>query len=777
MLFKYLLLFLLFSINSFSLIIAQERTLLSFTIEAADSGERLSNATVLSVKTGEWASSDLYGWVRISVAPSSDTLEIRYFGYETKLIPIEEITMWRAGRVIRLAPITLPEVLIKANRMVLESGGDKLSMGAEELKSVPVILGEVDPMKAIAIFPGIAGGKEGSAGVQVRGGSFSENIVLLDEAQLYNTNHFAGLLSTFNPDVIEGVDTYKGYYSPEYADGLSSLIHVKSKEGDYRQFKQSLSFGVLSSKYKIEGPLWKDKMSFVAAVRTSYWTLLMLPRLIAFKNRAGEGYFNYTMFDANIKVNYKLKKGGGVFYSFYSGRDFIESGGQELRETTYSQSIFTFNYGNTAHSIRWVQPVSRGLFLKNYLSYTSYSGNMGLSSLYESVNENYTNRFFQQNLMSRWHARTKLEWQPVKSILINFGTDWNAYSFQPLSVSFTENNVLRSQNQFTLTRRAQSLFGDFLIKFPGGINFGGGLRYTYLIQEEYRLPYAEPRLTLSKSIGKGHLIKVSYADLTQTIHGVINRNVFNGMDNWIPATADLPAARSRNLSLVYHHTAVDNQEWSVGFFSRTWDQLSDARPGTSFLLINPNGWENNFVSQGIGYAYGFELYYKRTFSKSALQVSYTYMRNQRRFASINQNNWFSANFERPHDLSILYSHKLNTTWSISGLFVWASGIPFTAPVGLRYLADNRTQLLFTEVNNIRLPTYHRMDISVTRTLPTPRGNHTELSFGAYNVYNKLNPIGYFYNTQFNGDSKPIIYTAQSLNLLPFIPYLSWSYKF
>lgn len=760
----------------------QVNKLLQFTIEASDTGERLVNVRVQSRVTGNVSYSDLYGLILIRAAKERDSLEITYFGYETSIISVTDLSIAGAKQAIQLDPAKLPEVLIRADKLRLDTGGDKVSMSSSEIREVPAILGEVDPMKAIAILPGISNSREGGAGIVVRGGAVSENIVLLDEAQLYNTNHLFGLLSTFNPDVVETLDVYKNYYSPEYADGLSSLIHVKSKEGDYKEHNQTLSLGIITSRLKLEGPLIKDKVSYVVAGRTSYLTLFMLPGIIAFRNRTGEGFFNYSMYDLNAKINFKLQQGGGIFYSFYRGRDYYASGGQNMVSNAFNRTVINVDYGNTVHSVRWIQPLSNSkLFLKSYVSFTEYTGSNAINSLYESQAENVSSEFTQRNSLQRLHARSKIQYQPNHAIELNIGMDWNWYSFDPINLINNSTNSGKVEQLFKVRRFSNALFSEVLLKLPYDFKAGFGLRYTWLRQGEYFHQYPEPRATLTKAIGSSHLLKFSYANLVQTIHGVINRNSFTGLDNWLPATEELPASRSQNFSLTYHYSNQKKSEWSASVFYRNWNQLVDVSPGTSFFIVREQGWENNFIGDGIGLAYGVELLYKTIFKNSKLQIGYTWMQNRRKFDAFNQGLWFPANFERRHDLSCMFVQKINDNWAISGLLTIASGAPFVAPTGARYDEDGNVRLIFSEVNNDRLPTYHRIDVSATRTLKTTNGNTTELSFGAYNVYNRLNKTSFYFielglfdeNNQFVRS----ILNAKSLSFLPIIPHISWTYRF
>jgi hypothetical protein len=664
--------------------------------------------------------------------------------------------------------------------VVAKSGGRSLNtpqMGVErlsvaEIKNLPVLLGERDVLKTIQLLPGIKPAAEGGSGFFVRGGAADQNLILLDEANVYNASHLLGFFSTFNSDAIKDITVYKGGMPAQYGGRLSSVLDIKMNEGNNQNYAVSGGIGLISSKLNVEGPLQEGKSSFLVSGRRTYADLFLKlsPDSAVNRNRL---YF----YDFNAKLNYKLGKRDHLYLSGYFGRDVLGFGDK-----------FGINWGNGTGTLRWNHLFSSKLFVNTSLIFSNY--NYGIDVEMEG---NDISIFSQ---IRDWNIKQDYQWYASNRHTVRFGFNSIYHQLRPGEVKATE---LSGVNDFTLQKRKALESGLFITdtwKASNKLSFTYGMRMTsfavmgegnfYNIDQEGKVidtqyykrgavvknyMNAEPRLAASYRLSQTATMKAAYVRNVQNLHLISNSTTTSPTDKWVASSNIIKPEVSDQVSIGYYKNLPGNTyEVTVEAYYKTMQNQIDYRNGAD---VYTNDAIESALVFGKGRAYGVEWLLKKKSGKLNGWVSYTLSRTERQFDAINNGKWFNARQDRTHDLSVVGTYQLNDKWSVSGTWVFYTGDAVTFPTG-KYKVDDRTVFYYTERNGYRMPNYHRLDLGATRQLKKKGRFSSDLTFSLYNAYGRENAYSiYFRESKDNPEKTEAVRTT----LFKYVPSIAYNFKF
>ncbi|HMO40242.1 MAG TPA: TonB-dependent receptor plug domain-containing protein [Saprospiraceae bacterium] len=760
-------------------------------VTAIDSKEPLVGVVLRDTLSGRMAITDGYGFYNMALPDTAACLLLQYPGYSDRLA----CGVYASGRqydfsLIRLSILATVEVRASSGRDPVEhlySGWAELPVNT--IKTLPQLGGEADLLKTLALMPGMSLGVEGSTGLFIRGGTPDQNLVLLDDAPVYNLSHFGPLLSVFNMDVVKHVRIMKGAWPAQYGGRLSGLVDIRTREGNMRHWGGQASISPLLGRFTFEGPLLRDKTAVLVSARSSWLGgLLSLAADEQMQQR-------YLMYDWNGKLTHHFNDRHKLYLSFYSSLDDSQVteesprfGSAGLLESASNR--VGVRWGNQTASARYSTYFNDSWSLQGILYYTRYRYTGS-----QQEEEIFRDGRVAESLQSSTSANRDLGFKLLLShyaahYRIDIGVEQVAQSFQPQSAFVTNadsaNFVSRSdawqQNYFASIDwwPDRALSGN--LSFRQAFFQTGGVTYAS----------AEPRLSLRWRTAPNLAFKASASRGSQFLHLLTTGNVGLTNEVWVGSTAAVPPQRGRQASagITWRHLR-SGLEVEAEVFARRMEGLVEFKPLRNDELFKLSDWESLIETGGIGRVQGLELLLRPRPGRLSGWVAYTLSRNRRRFERINDGEWFPFRFDRRHDLSVVAQYRLSERWQLSLAWIYQTGVAITLPVAripgaAQFIGGNNT-LVGTDVlgprNNARMPAYHRLDLSAVRTWIGKKGGHTHtLSFSIYNTYNRINP--YFLRL----DSAPIIgpngqYLGQTpttvtvVGLYPLIPAVSYGLEF
>jgi CarboxypepD_reg-like domain/TonB-dependent Receptor Plug Domain len=758
------------------LLSAQARHSVSGTIRDQSSGETLIGASVAILNhPRSTVQSNSYGFYSLNAAAGKYTIIVSFAGYRNDTLEVsldKDVVM-----AVSLSPADaqMQEVVVSANRNNANvtkplMGVQKLSVS--EIKDVPVIFGEKDILKTIQLLPGVQSGGDGSSGFYVRGGSVDQNLILLDEATVYNPTHLLGFFSTFNSDAIKDVTLYKGAIPAEYGGRLASVLDVRMDDGNVKEYGVSGGIGLISSRLNIEGPIEKDDGSFIVSARRTYADVFLKLSKDTNTNRSSL-YF----YDINAKANYKLGDKDHIFLSGYFGKDNLGLG-----------NTFGLDYGNSTATFRWNHIFNSRLFSNTSLIYSKYNYNVKVNSGNNDIGIT--------SFVRDYHLKEDLQYYVNSDNKINFGVEVIQHTTSPGVVSATNEssfNPLNLQQKYSLESAA---YIDHAISLSDKVNIDYGLRagiftilgpgsfYTYdasgnaidtatyssgkVVKSYFNL---EPRFSMSYRLSDNSSIKFAYTRTTQNLHLLSNSTSSNPTDVWIPSSNNVKPEIADQVSTGYFRNAGNNAyEFSAEVYYRYMQNQIDYKNGAQLIA---NEYVESQLIYGIGRAYGLELFAKKKVGRMTGWISYTLSRTERRFGEVNADSWYPANQDRTHDLSVVGIYKLNKKWTLSGDFVYYTGNAVTWPSG-KYEVDGQVAFLYTKRNGYRMPPYNRLDLSATLQGKKTKKFDSNWNFSLYNAYGRENP----YSISFQQDpGDPSKTQAVQYALFRWVPSVTYNFKF
>ena len=746
-----------------------QKSSLSGYVRDEGSGEALIGATVAAPELKTGTSTNTYGYFSLSLPAVGDsvTLVFAYIGYQTLAVRMQVLANPEQLK-INLLPDgnQLEEVVIKAhadNENVQRTAMSVINLPVSQIKAIPVIAGERDVLKAVQFLPGVSAGSEGTTGFYVRGGNIDQNLVLLDEAVVYNPNHLFGLVSTFNVNALNSVNLIKGGFPAQYGGRLSSVLDVTMREGNKKKFSGEGGIGIISSNLTLEGPIQKGKSSFIVSGRRSYLDLFLIPF-----NKGGNKT-DYKLYDLNVKINYELGKNDHLFASFFKGND-------KAQYTGANALNYGIGFGNSTGTLRWNHLFGDKVFVNTSVIYNQY--HLGLNTtqgkyyalLYSEIRD-YT-------------AKTMLEWYPNSRHSVKVGAQYSQHALAPASVS-AQIPKKGSRLQIKPDSIARTYANESAFFLNDEIHLGGrfganvGLRVPVFTSKSKTYSAVEPRLTLKYSVNATTSIKAAYTEMNQFLHLVPSSTASLPTDIWIQSSPVVKPQTSRQVALGLFHNFADNEyEASIEGYYKDMKHQVLFKEGTQIVLASDLEKQLTF---GSGDSYGVELFVRKNTGKLTGWVSYTWSKTTQTFPDLNFGQPFPFTYDRRHNLSVVGIYELNKKWSFSADFVFNTGSAYTLATGRVPVFNDGTlydgiYYDFTSRNNYRLGNYHRLDVSASRHKTKTWWHHkveTEWVFGAYNLYSRRNPY-FVYLTTDPATRQPL---AKQVSLLPIIPSVSWNFKF
>jgi len=765
-----------------------DKVSLSGTISDSETGETLIGATILVKNRDAGTSTNEYGFYSLSV-PTGDSITVvySYVGFqstEKRLLPTEDMTI-NVG--LSPAGVELEEVVVKANSFREQMNSTEMSVEqvtTREAKLIPVLLGESDILKTIQLKPGIPSGSEGTTGLFVRGGAADQNLILLDEAVVYNPNHLFGFFSTFNTDAVKDLKIYKGGFPAQYGGRLSSAIDIKLKDGNNQRFAGSGGIGLLASRLTLEGPIKKGKASYIVSGRRTYFDLIT--RGVNQANENNEDFTpipDYYFYDLNTKVNVQLGEKDRLFLSGYFGRDVFGVEGDFFD--------FNFDWGNATGTVRWNHVFSPKLFANTTFTYSDYQYNIEnkITGFSFNIGSNIADANF----------KTDFYYTPTNNQTIRFG-------------------ALATHHQFTIGR-LQASSDDGLVNFSAGQDFEGvefgayladevdfskdfsinaGLRFSGFNSQGTTYLGLEPRLAARYSLTDRWVLKGSYARMYQYLHLVSSAGAALPTDVWYPSTAKVKPQRSDQVALGVSYLLGSKYLINVEGYYKMLDNQLQFVDGAE--LFANDELEEEFAV-GEGQAYGLEFSIEKKEGRLTGWIGYTLARVQLdNFETLNPDGRFQQEsagygafapiYDRRHDLSVVALYEISRRLTATATFVYGSGDLRWLPPGRFtfqdvYGADFEAVVPdYQERNNFRLPAYHRLDLGLVWKF-FPDWGESDLTFSVVNAYDRRNTFFLFLEPQFedmednNGNAfqVPTGITANQVSLFPVLPSITWNFKF
>lgn len=789
---------------------APRRFTISGYLTDKSSQETLIGANIFENNHREGTTTNAYGFYSITLPEGKSNLAFSYIGYESTNKELELLKDTLINIELKSNTL-LQEVVIEGSRQ--ETGLKSTQMGAidipiEHIKNTPTLLGEADVMKTLQLMPGVQAGAEGSAGIYVRGGSPDQNLILLDGVPVYNVDHLFGFFSVFTPEAVKKVSLFKSSFPARFGGRLSSVIDVRTNDGDMNRYHGSLSIGLLSSKINFEGPIIKNKTSFNISARRSYLDVLANPFMSKDEKIA------YYFYDINAKINHRFSDRSRLFISFYKGEDQFKHKLNENYNNGYvpeSKNDFvnktSFYWGNTIAAIRWNYIFNNKLFSNTTVSYNRYQFNLRNFNIENSKNKDYisTSRYdskYQSGIKDLAY-NLDFDYHPIPSHHIRFGTNYLYHQFRPevmTNASEENDNGIINKELYT-TQNNPSIFAheisayledDFNVTDKLSVNAGVNLSSFFVQQKKY---YAiQPRLSTRYELSKDLALKGSYSRTCQYTHLLTSSSLSLPTDLWVPITKNIKPMTADQYCLGTYYQGLKNWEFSVETYYKKMNNVLDYKDGSNFVGIS-TGWEDN-VEMGKGRSYGIEFLAQKTAGKSTGWISYTLSKSDRIFPGKGINNGirFPYKYDRRHNLNLVFNHKFSDRIDICSSWTYYSGGSITISEEEFAIIRPYNKINETHTNepkasiesenyvskkcNYRLPATHYLNVGINFHKKTKHGMRT-WNISVYNVYNMMNPtfvVKQYETTNINGKEvrKPYI---NKITALPCIPSITYTYKF
>ncbi len=741
-------------------------------------GESLPGATIYISELKKGTASNIYGYYSISLKPSNYHIVYSYVGYGEITINLNLTSDTSINIELISSAKNLDEVEITGeavNENITSSQMSVNKIDSKTIKSIPALLGEVDLVKALQLLPGVKFAAEGSSGISVRGGSPDQNLVLLDEANVYNAGHLMGFFSVFNNDALKSVELYKGDLPAKYGGRLASLVDIRMKDGNTKQFHGNGGIGIISSRLMLEGPIVKDKASYMVAGRRSYADLF----LILSKDDDLKGNKLY-FYDLNGKVNYRINQKNQLYLSGYYGKDVFKS------------DFFKMNWGNATGTLRWNHIFDEKLFSNFTFVVNQFDYNIGFT-------DDGPQSFLWQSSLTDYNLKANFNWFANTNNKVTFGFSGMFHNFFPGTIegqseesfistySLPDEYALESavyiSNEQKIGNRVTLKYGLRLSIFN---NIGPGT--SYMFNEEgdvvdstvysngdfYNTYWGlEPRIGVVYQLNEVSSIKASYSRNYQYIQQAQNSVAGSPLNIWFPASPNVKPQIGDQVALGYFRNFKEGLfETSAEVYYKKIKNAVDFRDHAELLL---NKYLEGELLIGKGWGYGAEFMVKKNYGKITGWMSYTWSRSIRQIDGINFNEPYSSSYDRPNDFSIVVNYDLNQRLSFGMSWIYMTGQPVTFPVG-RYEYGNTNVPIYSERNDYRMADYHRMDLSITwKDKPNPEKRwHNEFNISFYNLYNRKNPWVINFQTDVND---PSVTYAEMTYLFGIIPAFTWNFSF
>ena len=787
---------------------AQKKVTISGHITDIASGETLIGAGILEKESGLGAVTNNFGYYTLTIPAGEYDFHFSYVGYSEKVMRID----MRRDTVVNVA-LTAGETLSSSHIVARKDAGIQstylgaIDIPAAQIKNTPVLFGEADVLKVLQMMPGVQGGNEGFSGIYVRGGGPDENLIMLDGVPIYNVDHMLGIFSVFQPEAVKKVTLYKGSFPARYGGRISSIVDIRTNDGNMKENHGTVSIGLISDKLHLEGPIIKDKLAYSVSARGMH-TALYAPVI---KMVLKDAYANYFFYDLNGKVTWRLSDRDRFYFGAYHGRDrfvYDEKNEGEGTETFGAQTTHHkykdrtdvgVHWGNTVGSARWNHVFNSKLFANTTLSYNRYRMVMGAGSAETDIVDGVTTT-------SRYHLdyhsgirdfgiRTDFDYTPSPKHLVKFGSEYLWHTFIPERMSAVDREVNGAEIQVDTTIHFADPKKKYLgheLSFYAEDDFSVGEHLTVnpgvhlsMFNTEGRTYWSlQPRVSAKFSTGTGYSFKAGYARMAQYVHLLSSAQISLPVDLWVPITKDIRPVTSDQFSVGAYYDGIKGWEFSVEAYLKNMRNILEYKDGT-LMLGTSEGWENR-VEMGEGTAKGIEFLVQKTAGKTTGWLAYTLAKTDRIFpdGSINNGERFPYKYDRRHCIDISVDHRFNKKWGINATWSFATGGTTTVPV--RQVAVISPYGYITDAqyvdhrNNFRIPPSHRLNIGCNLHKERRRGESI-WNLSVYNAYNRMNPNFVFmdYGPDYdnNGNYTGTSLKMKKITILPLLPSVSWTRNF
>ena len=786
---------------------AQKKYTISGYITDKNNGESIVGANIYCTALNLGVTSNTYGFYSLTLPQAIYDISFTFIGYQNQVKNFNLNSAVTHDVEFELSSINIEEILVTGEKNIVEkTQTSMIEVPIEQIRTIPALLGEVDILKAIQLLPGVQS-SEGSSGFYVRGGGPDQNLILLDGVPVYNASHIGGLFSVFNADAIKNVRLTKGGFPARFGGRLSSVLEIDMREGNMKEFKGDATLGLISSKLTLEGPIFKDKTSFIVSGRRTYADLLAKPFIPASTD------LTLYFYDLNAKINHKISKNDRLYLSAYMGNDAFgvdfdgsqEGKGKGEQASGDGTLNFGLGYGNLTSTLRWNHLFSDKLFSNTTLTYSRYSFNTNFGLTADNTNENTSINFDYLAGIEDLGGRIDFDYMPNPNHDIKFGTSYTYHHFFPGEVNqniniqssdTSRNFSLDTTLNFSGNTNVHEMFFyvEDNVKITSRLKANIGLHIGYYslannsatnnigladkISDKNNISL-QPRVSARYLLNENWSLKASYAKMEQNIHLLSNSSVGFPSDIWVPAIENVPSQKSKqwagSVSTLLFQGAY---ELSLEGYYKTMGNLITYKSGYS-NLESTEAWENTVETGGEGKAYGMEIFLQKKKGKTTGWIGYSLSWADRRFDNINFGEWYSYKYDRRHDFSLVISHKFNNKWDVGATWVYGTGNAITFPQGVytglpQVSPWNGQAVEFVESygdrNSTRLPAYHRLDFGINKHKKRKKWDST-LSLGAYNVYNRKNPFFAYLDYE---DNQRV---AKQVSLFPIIPSISYRIQF
>lgn len=766
---------------------AQNKFTINGYVRDSATGETIIGASIAVLPGSKTVSTNQYGYYSITLEEGPYEIMASHISYYSQTLPVSLRQNTELSFILSSKTAAMNEVVIYSRRKDVNVKGaqmGKIDLSMTQIKNIPAFLGEVDILKTIQLLPGVRNAGEGNAGFYVRGGGPDQNLIMLDDAVVYNTGHLFGFFSIFNPDAIKNNTLIKGGMPAQYGGRLSSVIDIAMKDGNSNDFGAEGGIGLIASRLSLQGPVKKGKSSFILSGRRTYVDALAKPFIKKNSDFYGSGYYFY---DLNAKVNYRFSDKDRLYLSGYFGRDVFQFNNAKR---SFSAAI---PWGNSTATLRWNHVFNPKLFANTTLVYNDYKFS------FSAAQNN-----FELTLASGirdGNAKIDFDYYPAPQHKIKFGGQSTYHKFVPNVVSgrqdstiFSPNNedekfaiekALYIQDDWDVSSRLKMAYG---IRWSSFTQIGSYTTYIRDVNQNkldsttYR-PFQpiknynglEPRITLRYSLGETSSLKASVTRNLQFIHLVSNAGTTLPTDLWVPSTFRVKPQLSWQYAAGLFKNFKDNQyETSIEVYYKPMKNQIEYKEGYTPSLTDP---EVDFVF-GKGWSYGTELFINKVRGKLTGWIGYTLSWTWRKFPQLNEGQKFPAKYDRRHDFSLVGTYELGKKWKLGGVFVYGTGNATSLPVRF-YIINGVLTQEYSRVNQYRLAPYHRLDLSATYT-PTAKKRKKVQGywvFGVYNAYSRLNPYFIYFDQSGNPYDGSLKVEGRQVSLFPVLPSVTWNFKF
>lgn len=774
----------LFFFFSFSLN-GQNQFTISGYVQDNASGENLIGVSIYEKESFKGTASNQYGFYSLTLEEGNYKIIYSFIGFKTITKEINLNKNQRLNISLDSDAILTEEITVtgeKLDKNVSSSDMSQAKIEVQNIKQLPVILGEVDVLKSAQLLPGIQSGGEGNSGLYVRGGGPDQNLILLDEAVVYNAAHLFGFFSVFNADAIKDINIIKGGMPAEYGGRLSSVLDITMKDGNNKKYEVDGGIGLLSSRLTLQGPVQKEKSSFIVSGRRTYIDVLSKPFMPEDNAFSGSGYYFY---DLTTKINYRISDKDRIFLSGYFGRDVFNFNNSE------NDIGIEIPWGNATTSLRWNHLFNDKLFMNTSIIFSDYRFEFNIAQ------QEFELKIFSG--INDWNTKIDFLYQPNQRHTIKFGTNYTYHEFTPGNASGRAGEVVFQPDQIykQYSNEGAIYFSDDfevndILKIHAGLRYSSFQHSGYISFRDYirndfngsddNYRNIEPRLSFRYKINPTSSIKGAYTQNYQYIHLASTSSVSLPTDLWVPSSAVIEPKFSEQYALGFFKNLKENMyETSIEAYYKDMTNLIEYKEGV-LPEDNTNSSSDDAFVFGNGESYGAEFLIKKNKGKTTGWIGYTISKTTRYFDEVNNGDPFPAKYDRRHDLSVTATHKLSNSWTLSSVFVYATGNSITLPTE-RYTIGGNVYTEFTSRNGFRMEPYHRLDIGATYTPKKKKRFQSSWNFSIYNVYSRKNPYFIYFDLESpdgeagniqNGNITP---KAYQVSIFPILPSVTWNFNF